>query len=82
MERVQITQPTLVTRKITRCLHHRADERTISQTELTRAIGSNQSPIQRWLTGEQSIPLEHFLALCDALDLHPGTVIDDAHAAS
>lgn len=41
----------------------------VTQADLARAIGRNPSTVNRWFSGEASVPVEHIGALLDALGL-------------
>src|SRR5690606_26988255 len=50
----------------------------ITQTELARRVGVDQSMVSMWARGRASPPLERILSLDRALGLRPGTLLEQA----
>lgn len=63
---------------VARALDGRRAERRVPVTELAERAGLNLRSVHRYLNGERAIPVSKFFALCLALGVEPGEVVETA----
>jgi len=54
----------------------------VTQEQLAKMIGTTGPVVNRYMTGKRDIPMRTMVAMCDALGVDTGRVIDDAIAAT
>lgn len=55
-----------------------AARKRLTIATLATLSGLSYASTRRYLAGERSIPLTALVAICEALEVYPGTILDEA----
>ena len=53
------------------------DARGVKNIDLANALGISKSAVSNWMSGRNSIDIDHIPSICKLLDIEPGALFDD-----